>query len=154
MEEVGNLSLSKGGHLQLRSARSLTLRYTIPVHKTAKFWEALREGKIVTTRCKRCGRIYFPPTADCTRCMGDEMDWIELSGEAELEAFTEIHIKPASFRNYPNYICAVGKLKEGPRALAWLVGVERGDIKVGMKLHLRPKVAEDDGGLTYEYTPG
>ena len=50
------------------------------------------------------------------------------------------------------YIVAVGQLKEGPRALAWLTGVKRGDVKVGMKLKLRPVVCED-GRVAYEFVP-
>ena len=28
----------------------------------------LEEGKIYATRCTNCGRLYFPPNADCPNC--------------------------------------------------------------------------------------
>ena len=40
----------------LHSKRSLTLRFNIPISKTNRFWEALGEGKFVTTKCGDCGR--------------------------------------------------------------------------------------------------
>lgn len=81
--------------------------------------------------------------------MISDMDWIELSGDAELESFTEISIKPSSFSKYPDYICAVGRLKEGVKALAWLTGIKKEDVKVGMKLKLKPKITDE--GLAYEF---
>jgi hypothetical protein len=148
------LELDKRGNIQLRATRALTLNYTIPVKKIDKFWVGISEGKLFTTKCKKCGEVFFPPTGDCTKCMVSDVEWIELSGDAELESFNEIFVKPASFQQYPNYICAVGRLKEGPRALAWLTGIERNDVKVGMKLKLRPKCEEEEKRLTYEFVPG
>lgn len=145
--------IDKRGNVQLKSARTLSLNFIIPVHRTTKFWEGIREGKLLTTQCRKCHKVYFPPKADCPDCMISNMDWIELSGEAELESFTQVFVKPASFSHYPDYICAVGKLKEGPRVLAWLNGVEKEDIKVGMKLRLKPKVVEGERRLTYEFCP-
>lgn len=140
------------GFLQLKSFRTIPLTYTIPVARIAKFWEGLKEGKLYTTKCKKCGKVFFPPSADCPDCMTSDMDWVELSGDAELVAFTEIHVKPATFSQYPTYIVAVGQLKEGPRALAWLTGVKREDVKVGMKLKLKPVVYEE-GRVAYEFVP-
>jgi rubredoxin-like zinc ribbon protein len=47
----------------LKSKRSLTLRFNIPISKTSRFWEALGEGKLVTTKCEVCGKLTFPPQA-------------------------------------------------------------------------------------------
>jgi hypothetical protein len=143
--------LDKKGNIQLKSARTLPLNFIIPVHRGTKFWEGIREGKLVTTKCKKCGKVYFPPKMDCPDCMISDMDWIELSGDAELESFTEIVVKPATFSKYPDYICAIGKLKEGPKVLAWLTGVKKEDAKVGMKLKLKPKVVEEEQRLAYEF---
>ena len=73
----------------LRS-RKLEIIYNIPISKTLKFWEGLKEGKIYTTRCKNCGKLYFPPVVDCAECYSSDMEWIELSGEGEIETFTHI----------------------------------------------------------------
>ncbi|MFQ6084775.1 MAG: Zn-ribbon domain-containing OB-fold protein [Candidatus Bathyarchaeia archaeon] len=141
----------KSGFPTLRSIRSLTLRYNIPITKTAKFWDGLKKGKILTTKCRRCGHLYFPPTADCPSCLSSDMEWVALSGDAELETFTQVAIKPSSFNQFEPYIVAVGKLREGVRVLAWLTGVELGDAKVGMKLRLVTKMRE--GRPTYEFIP-
>lgn len=152
-EDALPLIIDKRGNVQLKSARTLSINFTVPVQRITRFWEGIKEGKLLTTQCRRCHRIYFPPKADCPDCMTSNMDWIVLSGDAELESYTQVFVKPASFSNYPDYICAVGKLKEGPRVLAWLTGVERDDIKVGMKLKLKPKFVAEEKRLTYEFCP-
>jgi len=135
----------------LRS-RTLRITYNIPISKTLKFWEGIKEGKIYATKCKKCGKLYFPPVADCSACLSSEMEWVELSGEGELETFTHIIVKPASFSDEPPYTVAIARLKEGVRALAWLVGVKKKDVKVGMKVKLTAKVTSE-GRLTYEFRP-
>jgi len=135
----------------LRS-RKLEITYNIPISKTLKFWEGLKEGKIYTTRCKNCGKLYFPPVGDCAECYSSDMEWIELSGEGEIETFTHIIVKPASFQDEPPYTVAIARLKEGVRALAWLTGVKKKDVKVGMKVRLMAKVTPE-GRLTYEFKP-
>jgi len=135
----------------LRS-RKLEIIYNIPISKTLKFWEGLEKGKIYTTKCKNCGKLYFPPVADCAECYSSDMEWIELSGEGEIETFTHVIVKPASFQDEPPYTVAIARLKEGIRALAWLTGVKKKDVKVGMKVRLMAKVTPE-GRLTYEFKP-
>jgi len=135
--------------LTLKS-RPLTLTYDIPVGKTQKFWDGIKEGKIYTTKCKKCGKIFFPPVADCPTCLSSDMEWIKLSDEAEIETFTHVSAMPATFQHYEPYTIAIGRLKEGVRVLAWLKGVKLEDTKVGMKVKLAAKVTSE-GMLTYEF---
>ena len=44
----------------LHSRRTLNLTFNLPISKTHQFWDSLREGKFVTTRCRNCGRGQFP----------------------------------------------------------------------------------------------
>ncbi len=131
-------------------SKPLTLVYDMPISKTQEFWEGIKEGKIYTTRCKKCGKLYFPPVGDCGLCLSSDVEWVELSGEAEVETFTHIPVQPASFQQHEPYTIAIGRLKEGVRVLAWLTGVELADIKVGMKVKLKAKITAEDM-LTYEF---
>lgn len=80
------------------------------------------------------------------------MKWIELEGEGEIVTFTEVFVKPASFSKESTYIVAIARLKEGVKALAWLTGVDREHVRVGMKVRLVAK-NNSDGRATYEFTP-
>jgi uncharacterized OB-fold protein len=136
----------------LKSARTLHLTYNLPISRTSKFWQGLKEGKIYATKCQKCGKLHFPPVADCGDCGSSNLKWTELDGEGEIETFTQIVVKPASFSEESDYIVAIARLREGVRALAWLVGVEREDVQVGMKVRLVAKVTSDER-VGYEFIP-
>ncbi|MGD9131463.1 MAG: Zn-ribbon domain-containing OB-fold protein [Candidatus Bathyarchaeota archaeon] len=136
----------------LKSARTLHITYRLPISRTSKFWQGLKEGKIYATKCQKCGKLHFPPVADCGECGSSNLKWTELDGEGEIETFTQIVVKPASFSEESDYIVVIARLREGVRALAWLVGVEREDVKVGMKVRLVAKVTSDERA-SYEFIP-
>ena len=133
-------------------SKPITIVEEIPISKTLKFWEGLRQGKVYATKCLKCGKLYFPPSADCPDCLSSNMEWIELSGEAEIEAFTHVVIRPTSFCQHKPYTVAIGKLKDGVKVLAWLTGFKLSQIKVGMKVKLAAKV-DAEGNATYEFVP-
>lgn len=133
-------------------SRPITIVEEIPVSKTLKFWEGLKEGKVYATKCRKCGRLYFPPSADCSDCLCSDMEWVELSSEAEIETFTHVVVRPTTFSEEKPYTVAIGKLKEGVKVLAWLTGFKLSQIKVGMKVKLAAK-ASQEGNSTYEFVP-
>jgi uncharacterized OB-fold protein len=133
-------------------SRPMTITQEIPISKTLKFWEGLKEGKVYATRCCKCGKLYFPPSADCPHCICSELNWIELSNEAEIETFTHIVVRPTTFSQLKPYTVAIGRLKEGVKVLAWLTGFKLSQINVGMKARLVAKSTQE-GSPTYEFVP-
>ena len=133
-------------------SREIKIAQDIPISKTLKFWEGLKQGKVYATQCNGCGKLYFPPAADCPFCLSKELEWVELSSEAEIETFTHVVIRPTTFQQYKPYTIAIGKLKEGVKVFAWLTGFKMSEIKVGMKAKLVAKVTSE-GNPTYEFVP-
>jgi hypothetical protein len=133
-------------------SRPITIVEEIPISKTLKFYEGLKEGKVYATKCSKCGKLYFPPVADCPECLSSEMEWVVLSGEAEIETFTHVVVRPTSFCAYKPYTVAIGKLTEGVKVLAWLTGFKLSQVKVGMKAKLVAKTSQE-GNPTYEFIP-
>lgn len=133
-------------------SKSITISYNIPISRTLRFWEGIKEGKIYTTKCKSCGKLHFPPVADCCNCLSSDMEWVELNGEGEIEAFTHVIIRPASFSEEPPYTVAIARLKEGVKVLARLTGVKKRDVKVGMRVKLTPRIVQGEKPI-YEFVP-
>ena len=131
-------------------SREINLTQDIPISKNLKFYEGLKEGKVYATKCRECGKLYFPPNADCPDCLTTELEWVELSSEAEIETFTHVVIRPTTFQQNKPYTVAIGKLKEGVKVLAWLTGFKLSEIKVGMKVKLVAKTSAE-GNPTYEF---
>jgi uncharacterized OB-fold protein len=134
----------------LHSRRSLNLRFDIPISKTKEFWDKLRGGSLVTTKCRKCGEISFPPQADCPNCMAGDPEWVQLGTEAELVTYTHVQTTPASFAGSGAYTIAIAKLREGPKILAWLEGAS--DAKPGMKLSLVARSSKE-GNPYYVFVP-
>jgi uncharacterized OB-fold protein len=133
-------------------SKEIKIIQEIPISKTIKFWEGLEQGIIFSTKCIKCGKLFFPPAADCSNCLSSEIDWVELSTEAEIETYTHVVVRPTSYQHCKPYTVAIGKLEEGVKVLAWLTGFKLSDIKVGVKAKLVAKKT-DEGNLTYELVP-
>ncbi len=138
--------------LTLKSNRTLHITYNLPISRISKFWQGLKEGIVYATKCENCGRTHFPPVADCGDCGSSNMRWVELDGHGEIETFTQIIATPHSFSKEQSYIIAIAKLKDEIKTLAWLTGVEREDVKVGMSVKLMAKVTPE-GRIAYEFVP-
>ena len=75
--------------------------------KVNDFMDHLEEGKITGTKCKRCGKTYFPPRADCYSCLNSEMEWFEVSGSGKLLSFSKLQYAPIGFEGDLPYTIAL-----------------------------------------------
>lgn len=107
----------------------------------------MAEGRFVTTKCRDCGRLTFPPQADCPGCMSPNSEWVDLGTDAELVTFTYVQVTPTSFVDHDPYVVAIGRLKEGLNVLAWLEGGEPRNLRPGTKLRLETR--KDSEGSPY-----
>ena len=103
--------------------------------KTAKFWEGLKENKFLTTKCKDCGEFFFPPRAICPKCLSDNLEWIELSGEGNLYSWSEIKDYKLRYFAKP-YILGVVELKEGIGRIIIKIRAKKEELKIGMPIKL------------------
>ncbi|EZQ06699.1 3-hydroxybutyryl-CoA epimerase [Candidatus Acidianus copahuensis] len=137
----------KSGNALWIDLRQLNLRYQIPVGKIGKFFEGLKQDKVLATKCPKCEEIYFPPQDDCPKCKISGLEWIEMPEEGELLSYSVINVKPPSFSHYPDYVVGIAKMKNGVNVLAW---IKSKDLKIGMKVKLKVVKREPEGYLTYE----
>jgi uncharacterized OB-fold protein len=120
--------------------------------KAEEFVAYLKEGRIMTTRCKKCKRITFPPKMDCITCGQSEMDWIEIEGPGKLNTFTTVMYGPAGFEKETPYTLAVVQFPMGIRIFGQIdKRIPTHEIKVGMKLRVVPiKVLDDRFSYQFE----
>lgn len=118
--------------------------------KVADFVKYLEEGKIMATRCSRCGKLYFPPRADCPEDLSTDMTWQQLSGRCKLLTYTTAHFAPTGFQDDLPYTIALAECEEGVKVYARLSkDTDRKEIQIGMNLQLAP-LRLPDGRITYE----
>ena len=115
-----------------------------------KFFESLKEGKLLATKCSKCKEIYFPPQKDCPKCRINT-EWFELKKEGILETLTVIFVKPPSFSAYDSYTVAIARLDDGVKITAWLKG-DPEKVKVGQRVKIEISKRKE-GYLIYEIVP-
>ncbi len=143
---------AKTGAATWYDQRELRLKYTVSVEKTRRFFEGLADGRIMATRCRRCGELYFPPQDFCSRCGSEDVEWIELSDVGQLLTFTVINVKPMSFSHYQDYTVGIARMPEGINVLAWVDGDPK-KLRVGMKVKLKVVRRQPENYLIYEFEP-
>lgn len=77
------------------------------ITKTNDFIDYLKENKVMGTRCKDCGMSFFPPRADCHKCLASNMEWFEVSGKGKLVSFSKLQYAPIGFENDVPYCIAL-----------------------------------------------
>jgi uncharacterized OB-fold protein len=120
--------------------------------KAGEFVAYLEQGKMMTTRCKKCQQITFPPKMDCGRCGQSEMDWVEIEKTGELETFTTVMYGPAGFEKETPYTLAVVKFPPGIKIFGQMdKKIPIHEIRVGMHVKVVPiQVSQDRFSYQFE----
>lgn len=119
--------------------------------KVVNFLKYLEEGRIMGTKCKKCGKLYFPPRFHCINCLEGGAEWVELSGRCKLITYSIVQFAPTGFEGVAPYVLALVEFEEGVRAVAHISKrVKLDEIKVGMDLKLVPTKFNDKVSYTLE----
>ncbi len=122
--------------------------------RAADFISYLEQGKVMATRCPRCGVSFFPPKADCPSCLSGEVEWFEVKGKGKLASYTIVNYGPSGFEDDAPYILALGEFEGGLQIMARLSkDIAPEDIKSGMSLEVVP-LKRPDGRISYEFKKG
>lgn len=109
-----------------------------------RFFDELRERSLVTTRCRVCGSVRFPPRVWCPDCMSQDLEWKPLSGRGRLVAFST---QETGIRFRAPEVIGLVDLDDGPRLLTAIAGryedlaigdevvVEFVEVEPGLVLH-------------------
>jgi uncharacterized OB-fold protein len=112
---------------------------------TQRFWRSLAEGRFVTTRCRACAKLTFPPKPFCPHCWHDAVEWTALSPAGTVYSSTVMHAVPAVFRHEAPYRVGIVDLDDGLRIATRLLGVGEG-FAVGRRARI-VVLAYEDGPL-------
>jgi|SRR3972149_5055977 len=121
--------------------------------KASDFVSYLEKGRVMATRCRKCGTSYFPPRLDCSKCLGSDVEWFEIKGNGKLVTYTVVNYGPTGFENDAPYTLAIADF-DGVRVFGRLSkDVKESDIKPGMSLKVLPVKLPGDR-IGYEFQKG
>ncbi len=100
--------------LEIPDRMDVTFKYSYG--ELSPFFRGLREGRILGTKCRRCGRVTLPPRPRCGRCFA-ESDWVECGPEGTVVAATTVHFGTSASADRAPYVCAFVRLDGADTAL-------------------------------------
>ena len=104
------------------------------ITKVNDFIDYLEQGKVMGTRCKECGTVFFPPRADCYNCFFSDMEWFEVSGKGKLMTYSTLEFAPMGFGDDLPY--AIALLDYGDYKVFGRISndVPQDEIHIGMEM--------------------
>ena len=118
--------------------------------KTEEFIDYLEQGKVMTTRCKKCGTAHFPPKMDCPGCLNSDVEWFEIADTGKLVTYTTVHYGPSGFEDEAPYTLAIADF-DGLRVFGRISkDVDEKDINPGMAVKVVP-VKSGEEKIAYEF---
>lgn len=120
--------------------------------RIAPFFEHLKEGRLTTTRCKKCGALHWQPRIVCPSCNSDDLAWVELPTEGKVFAFTSVFAgAPLGMEKDVPFVVGIVELNGIPLKIVARVDDARyEDLRIGSAVHLKI-LHLDDGRVWFRF---
>lgn len=119
--------------------------------KVTSFVDQLFAGKVMGTKCKKCGKKFFPPRADCAYCFSSDVDWFAIDEAGKLVTYTTVTYAPLGFEADAPYVIGIVEFNDGVKVLSRISKqIDPKTVKIGMKLKVTP-IKLNDSKVTYEF---
>lgn len=128
--------------VNLDQVEPLTLKGQIAVPYTwwvgevgSRFLIALRDKKkIIGNRCDRCNTVYVPPRKNCGTCFADIDEFVELSNEGIVSAYTIVRFKYPLQPADPPFAYALIRLDGADVGLVHIIKDDLDRLKNGVRV--------------------
>lgn len=113
---------------------------------TGRNWrEYPQRYRLEASKCKKCGKINFPPRLVCPVCGHREFEQVTLADQGILKTYTVIHVAPSGFEDEVPYAIGIVELKDGVSTMMQIVDVDEKDIKIGMPIQIEFRKVQKEG---------
>src|SRR4030043_345832 len=102
-----------------------------------RYWREIPQRyRLEAEKCKKCGKVFFPPRLICDACKSREFEKITLQKEGKLLTFTVIRVAPTEFTDQTPYAMGIVELNEGVKILTQIADCDFDKLEVGMPLRI------------------
>jgi hypothetical protein len=113
----------------------------------SRFFDELKDKKIMGTKCPKCQRVLIPARRFCPRCFEETTEWVQVSDEGTIRTWSLINFEYAGQIKKPPYVQGLIDLEGADTALAHLIGgVDVSDlekvkeqVRIGMRVKAKWK---------------
>ncbi|MEB3773500.1 MAG: Zn-ribbon domain-containing OB-fold protein [Desulfurococcales archaeon] len=106
--------------------------------------------KLVGSRCRSCGRVFYPYSQRCIYCGSREVEQARLEGDARLVSYSIVYSVSDEAKYEAPVILGMVDIG-GVKVIAELTDVSPGEVEAGMSLEpvLRRVTVNGESGLIY-----
>lgn len=90
--------------------------------------------RLEAVKCKKCGKISFPPRLICSGCGSRKFDKTKLSDNGKIVTYTTIRVAPTQFTTQVPYSIAIVETDNGVRITTQVVDCKPEDLEIGKKV--------------------
>ena len=111
-----------------------------------RYWREIPQRyRLEAAKCKKCGKIFYPPRLICSACQHREFETIVLPNTGTLETFTIIRVPPSQFQDEAPYTVGIVKLDNGLQMMTQIADCEFEDLEIGKPVRLEFRRIQADG---------
>lgn len=124
-----------------------------------RIWRAmLQRYRYEAGKCKKCGKIFFPPRLVCSACGSKAFETIVLNRMGKVLTYTIIRVPPSQFKDEAPYAIGIVELDGGGRMTTQIVDCDFDKIQIGMPVKLEFRRIQEEGeagviGYGYKCVP-
>jgi uncharacterized OB-fold protein len=113
---------------------------------SARYWREMPQRyRLEAGKCKKCGKIYFPPRLVCSACKSKEFEKYKLKDTGKLVTYTIIRVGPSQFVDQVPYVLGVVELDDGVKILTQITDCDLDKVSIGIKLKIEFRKIQEDG---------
>ena len=115
------------------------------VPSVPRIWrERKYKYRLIGSKCKKCGRIFYPPRKVCL-CGSTDMEEVELPKRGKIISYTTVYYAPREFQKYAPYVVAIVELENGTRILAQITDINPSEVHIGMHVEATLRKLREQG---------
>ena len=118
----------------------------------AKSWRAYPQTyRLEAARCKKCGKVFFPPRLICNKCQARDFDRFNMKRTGKVVTHTVIRTPSDEFSGEAPFAVGIVQMDDGARLTTQIVDVPFEEIKIGIpvKLEFRRHYTEGEAGIIH-----
>lgn len=113
---------------------------------SARYWREIPQRyRYEASKCKGCGKVWFPPRLVCSECGKREFEQVTLADRGKVKTFTVIRVAPAEFCDEAPYAIGIVELDDGVLLQCQIADCAPEDLKTGMPVKIEFRKVKDEG---------
>ncbi len=101
--------------------------------------------RLEAKKCKKCGKIHFPPRLVCDKCGGRDFETVILPERGKIFTYTIVRLPADEFKYYKPIPVAIVALENGVKIMGQITDADIQDVKIGQPVHFVFRKMREEG---------